>query len=68
MAFSTLPERIRKDFPILDRQVHGKPLVYLGNAASAQKPLAVIEAKRSSVSATQGQEQARLYADSLEAK
>ena len=46
MAMSTLPERVRKDFPILDREVHGKPLVYLDNAASAQKPLAVIEGQR----------------------
>jgi cysteine desulfurase/selenocysteine lyase len=37
-------ERIRKDFPILSLQVHGKPLVYLDNGASAQKPAAVIEA------------------------
>jgi len=36
--------RIRADFPILSRQVYGKPLVYLDNAASAQKPRAVIEA------------------------
>ena len=43
---STLPDRIRKDFPILQREVHGKPLVYLDNAASAQKPLAVIEGQR----------------------
>ncbi len=35
---------IRKDFPILRRQVHGKPLVYLDSAASSQKPRAVIEA------------------------
>jgi len=35
---------IRKDFPILAREVHGKPLVYLDNAASAQKPRAVIDA------------------------
>ena len=34
---------IRKDFPILSRQVHGKPLVYLDSAASSQKPSAVIE-------------------------
>lgn len=46
MAMSSLPERVRKDFPILSRQVHGKPLVYLDNAASAQKPLAVIEGQR----------------------
>jgi cysteine desulfurase/selenocysteine lyase len=37
---------IRRDFPILSRQVHGKPLVYLDNAASAQKPRPVIEAVR----------------------
>ena len=36
--------RIRQDFPILAREVYGKPLVYLDNAASAQKPEAVIEA------------------------
>src|SRR5690606_16762386 len=37
-------EAIRRDFPILSRQVHGKPLVYLDNGASAQKPQAVIDA------------------------
>lgn len=37
-------ERVRQDFPILSRAVHGKPLVYLDTAASAQRPLAVIEA------------------------
>ena len=37
-------ERIRKDFPILERTVHGKPLVYLDNAASSQKPHTVIDA------------------------
>ncbi len=37
-------ERIRTDFPILFREVHGKPLVYLDNGASAQKPLQVLEA------------------------
>ena len=36
--------KIRADFPILSRQVHGKPLVYLDNGASAQKPKAVIDA------------------------
>ncbi|MBO9426583.1 cysteine desulfurase [Labrenzia sp. R4_1] len=35
---------IRKDFPILAREVYGKPLVYLDNGASAQKPQAVIDA------------------------
>lgn len=37
-------ETIRKDFPILSREVYGKPLVYLDNGASAQKPQAVIDA------------------------
>ncbi|MFN0114370.1 MAG: cysteine desulfurase [Paracoccaceae bacterium] len=37
-------ERIRGDFPILARQVNGRPLVYLDNAASAQKPKVVIDA------------------------
>ncbi len=37
-------DRIRADFPILQEQVYGKPLVYLDNAASAQKPLLVIDA------------------------
>ena len=37
-------ERIRADFPILSREVNGKPLVYLDNGASAQKPQAVIDA------------------------
>jgi cysteine desulfurase/selenocysteine lyase len=37
-------ERVRRDFPILDQKVHNRPLVYLDNAATSQKPLAVIEA------------------------
>ncbi len=37
----------RADFPILDTKVHDKPLVYLDNAATTQKPLAVIEAESS---------------------
>ncbi len=37
-------ERIRRDFPILAQKAHGKPLVYLDNAATAQKPRAVIDA------------------------
>jgi cysteine desulfurase/selenocysteine lyase len=37
-------EQIRKDFPVLGREVRGKPLAYLDNAATAQKPRAVIEA------------------------
>ncbi|HEX4002149.1 MAG TPA: cysteine desulfurase [Candidatus Acidoferrales bacterium] len=37
-------ERVRADFPILEQKVHGKPLVYLDNAATSQKPRAVIDA------------------------
>src|SRR5512144_1237659 len=48
MPADTLPlldiESIRREFPILHQQVHGKPLVYLDNAASCQKPRAVIDA------------------------
>ena len=36
-------EAIRADFPILSREIHGKPLVYLDNAASAQKPQPVLD-------------------------
>jgi len=48
-AVSNTPEdfdvqRIRADFPLLSRNVHDKPLVYLDNANTSQKPLAVIEA------------------------
>ncbi|MCL2453278.1 MAG: aminotransferase class V-fold PLP-dependent enzyme, partial [Alphaproteobacteria bacterium] len=35
--------QLREDFPILATQVYGQPLVYLDNAASAQKPRAVVE-------------------------
>jgi cysteine desulfurase/selenocysteine lyase len=38
--------RIRRDFPVLRQKVHGKPLVYLDNAATSQKPQAVIDAVR----------------------
>ena len=37
-------QRIRQDFPLLSRQVHGKPLIYFDNANTAQKPAVVIEA------------------------
>src|SRR6185369_1173873 len=39
-------ERVRAEFPILDVKIHGKPLVYLDSAASAQKPRVVIESER----------------------
>jgi cysteine desulfurase / selenocysteine lyase len=47
MGFGVGPldvNRLRADFPILFREIYGKPLVYLDNGASAQKPLPVIEA------------------------
>jgi cysteine desulfurase / selenocysteine lyase len=47
VSTSTLPlapEEIRSQFPILTREVHGKPIAYLDNGATAQKPLAVIDA------------------------
>src|SRR5438105_12284423 len=37
-------QRVRADFPILSTKSHGKPLVYLDNGATTQKPIAVIEA------------------------
>ena len=39
-------QKIRADFPILSRQIHGRPLVYLDNGASAQKPRQVIDSVR----------------------
>jgi cysteine desulfurase/selenocysteine lyase len=39
-------DKVREDFPVLKQKIHGKPLVYLDNAATAQKPFAVIEAIR----------------------
>ena len=39
-------QKIRADFPILQRKVYGKPLVYLDNAATTQKPLSVLDAMR----------------------
>ena len=39
-------EDVREDFPILDRTVHGRPLAYLDNAATSQKPRAVLDAIR----------------------
>ena len=37
-------ERVRRDFPALHQQVHGKPLIYLDNAATSQKPQVVVDA------------------------
>jgi len=43
----SLAEKVRADFPILHQEVNGKPLIYFDNAASSQKPQAVIDAWRS---------------------
>ena len=39
-------DKVREDFPILAREIYGKPLVYLDNAATTQKPLCVLDAMR----------------------
>src|SRR4051794_41180093 len=39
-------DKVREDFPVLKQNIHGKPLVYLDSAATAQKPFAVIDAIR----------------------
>lgn len=41
------PQVVKRDFPILQREINGKPLVYLDSGASAQKPSSVLEAERS---------------------
>jgi cysteine desulfurase/selenocysteine lyase len=58
---------LRADFPILERKVRGKPLVYLDNAASTQKPLAVIEAVRRFYSSDYSNIQRGLHQLSVEA-
>jgi cysteine desulfurase / selenocysteine lyase len=40
----SLAQLVRKDFPILNQEIHGKPLVYLDNAATSQKPKAMLDA------------------------
>ncbi|MGH2930704.1 MAG: aminotransferase class V-fold PLP-dependent enzyme, partial [Solirubrobacteraceae bacterium] len=42
-------ERVRGDFPLLAKPMRGKPLVFLDSAASAQKPVAVIEAMKTAM-------------------
>jgi cysteine desulfurase/selenocysteine lyase len=42
----TIAVKVRSDFPILHQQIHGKPLVYLDNAATSQKPIVVLDALR----------------------
>ncbi len=48
-------QKVRHDFPILNQRMHGKPLVYLDNAATTQKPQAVIDAMVRSYAAGQRQ-------------
>ena len=46
MSSNYLPfdvDKIRADFPVLDQMINGKPLVYLDNAATSQKPQSVID-------------------------
>lgn len=43
---SGLAQHVRKDFPILEQEVHGKPLVYLDSGATSQKPIQVLDAIR----------------------
>ena len=40
----SLAAEVRNDFPILNQEVHGKPLIYFDNAATSQKPQAVLDA------------------------
>lgn len=42
----TIATRVRSDFPILHQEVHGKPLIYFDNAATSQKPIAVLDTIR----------------------
>jgi cysteine desulfurase/selenocysteine lyase len=42
----TIAQKVRADFPILHQQVHGKPLIYFDNAATSQKPTAVLDTLR----------------------
>jgi cysteine desulfurase/selenocysteine lyase len=58
---------VRKDFPILARRIHGKPLVFLDSAASAQKPRAVIDAMSDLYSAHYANVHRGVYQLSLEA-
>lgn len=46
ISTKTLADQVRPDFPILQQKVHGKPLVYLDNAATSQKPTLVLNTWR----------------------
>ena len=60
-------ERIRADFPILQRSFHGHPLVYLDSAATSQKPKSVLEAESRFYSETNANVHRGVYALSVEA-
>ena len=60
-------ERIKKDFPILDRQIHGRRLVYLDSASSSQKPTSVIEAMSTYYETTHANVHRGVYAIAEEA-
>ncbi|MGA8302340.1 MAG: SufS family cysteine desulfurase [Thermoplasmata archaeon] len=60
-------ERIRADFPILDRSFHGHPLVYLDSAATSQKPVSVLEAESRFYAQTNANVHRGVYALSVEA-
>jgi cysteine desulfurase / selenocysteine lyase len=60
-------ERIRADFPVLQRTFHGKPLVYLDSAATSQKPRSVIEAESRFYSEQNANVHRGIYALSVEA-
>ena len=60
-------ERVRRDFPLLARSFHGRPLVYLDSAATSQKPAAVIEAESKYYLETNANVHRGVYALSVEA-
>jgi cysteine desulfurase/selenocysteine lyase len=60
-------ERVKKDFPILERDVHGRRLVYLDSASSSQKPVAVLEAMTSYYETTHANVHRGVYAIAEEA-
>src|SRR3954464_7167882 len=65
MALNT--EVVKKDFPILDRQTHGRRLVYLDSAASSQKPTAVLDAMQHYYETTHANVHRGVYAIAEEA-
>lgn len=67
-AFPTLDvEKIREDFPVLSRLVHGKPLIYLDSAATSQKPESVITAEAEFYRNTNANVHRGIYQLSIEA-